>query len=110
MINGRISIGPVSVDTQTLIVGAVTVFIALSMLVAGYQIGKQPKEVVCKEEFEMLHVLKRTVESLKVRKHGAVMEAAQSCMGREQNLCDDRIKEVRDRITKLRCRICEGVK
>ena len=109
MSNSKISIGPVSISIQALVIWSATLFITLSMFFAGYQLGKQPKEVVCKEEFEMLHILKRTVESLKVRKHSAVMEAAQDCVEREQNLCDDRIKEVRDRIAKLRCRICEGI-
>ena len=110
MSDSKINIGPVSIRLQDLVIGVSSLFIALSMFFAGYQVGKQPKAVVCKEELEMLHVLKRTVESLKVRKHSAVMEAARDCVDREQNLCDDRIKEVRDRIAKLRCRICESIK
>lgn len=102
----KIQIGPVSLDAKPVIIGVVSFLLSLLTGTLGYHVGNQPREVVCKEDIERGKALKSTVESLQTQKHESVMHAQQDCIEREQGICDDRILNIRERMTKLRCKIC----
>lgn len=106
MSDNKIQIGSLSVDAKSVIIGAASLILSLLTGTVGYQVGNQPREVVCKEDIERGEVLKRTVESLQVRSHEGVLKAQQECIQREQDICDERILNIRERMTKLRCKIC----
>lgn len=104
----KIQIGPLSVDGRSLIIAISSLILSSLTGAIGYQVGHQPREVVCREDIERTQILKNTVESLQVRGHQRIMTAAQQCIEREQEVCDERILNIRERITRLRCKICAG--
>jgi len=106
MSDPKIQIGPLSVDAKTVIIGVASLILSALTGTVGYQVGSQPREVICKEDIERGDVLKKTVESLQVRNHEGVLKAQQECIKREQDICDERIINIRERMTKLRCKIC----
>ena len=106
MIDSKIQIGDISVDAKSLIIAAASLILSSLTGAIGYQVGNQPREVVCSEDIERARVLKETVEGLQVSNHKDVTQAAQICIQREQDICDERILNIRERMTRLRCKIC----
>ena len=106
MSDNKIQIGSLTLDAKSVIIGVVSLILSSLTGAVGYQVGNQPREVICKEDIERGEILKNTVESLQVRNHQSVMKAQQDCIQREQDICDDRILNIRERMTRLRCKIC----
>jgi len=106
MLNDKIQIGAVSLDAKSLIIAAASLTLSSLTGVLGYQVGNQSREVLCKEDIERGEALKSTVLSLQVKSHKSTMEAQQTCIQREQDICDDRILNIRERMARLRCKIC----
>ena len=107
MLDKKIQIGPLSLDAKSVIIGLASLILSVLTGTVGYQVGNQPREVVCKEDITRAEALKDTVESLQTETHKSVMDAQQSCIQREQGICDDRILKYKERVTRLRCKICE---
>ena len=89
---------------------ALGVVLVLASYALGLSHGEIPREVMCKADILQVTKLQGELSDLQARSHAGNQRAQLECVKREQDVCAERMDVYRERLTALRCKICEAGK
>ena len=98
----------VNVETKYIAAGLTVLCFGAALIALGYGMAESDPEVICKAHIERAVVLKNQVKTLELSSASVRQDALLACTARESGLCVGKIKEVSNRMRKLRCKICSA--
>lgn len=95
------------ITPKTALIALAAVLILLSY-VLGLSHGETPREVMCSADIAEVSKLQGKLSDALARSHATNQRAQLECVKREQDVCAERMDTYRERLTALRCKICEA--
>lgn len=87
---------------------ALGVVLIIASYALGLSHGETPREVMCGEDIAQVAKLQGELSDSQARSHASNQRAQLECVKREQDVCAERMDTYRERLTALRCKICEA--
>ena len=82
-------------------------FFALAFMYIGYSLNDQDPNVVCSPHIGRISELTQQVREIEVGIAETRAQYIKESRAREATICADKIEEMRERYTELRCKICK---
>ena len=96
----------IDVDPKYLAIAAFVLCVLGMAFLTGYQLGRQPVEVVCKDFVQKIQVQETQIKELESDLSSSKDFYTTQCVNREKQICTDLVRKTVENIKKLRCKIC----